>query len=108
MKRGDIVLCADKGADFTSKPRPVVIVQRTAYLASKDSVIVCPISTVLVDDELSLRLEPASGNGLQQVCEVRADKVSTVKKSRIGEQIGALSSEQSARLDDLLRDWLVL
>ncbi len=108
MKRGDIALCADRAADFTAKPRPVLVVQKSAYLANKESIIVCPISTVLVDDELSFRIQPSAGNGLRQVCEIRADKVSTVKKSRIGECIGALTSDEMLRFDILLRDWLAL
>ena len=108
MKRGDIVLCADRAADFTAKPRPVLIVQKSAYLTNKESIIVCPISTVLVDDELSFRIQPTASNGLHQPSEIRADKVSTVKKSRIGDCIGALTSDEMLRLDDILRDWLAL
>lgn len=108
MKRGDIVLCADRSGDFTGKPRPVLIVQKTAYLANKESVIVCPLSTVLIEDELSFRLHPSDGNGLNETSDVRADLVSAVKRSRIGKHVGALSGDEMAKIDAILRDWMAI
>ena len=108
MKKGDIVLCADKASDFTSKPRPAVVVQNTAYIAGKESVIVCPISTVLLDDELAMKLLPTDRNGLHDICVIRADKLSAVKKSRVGKRIGALTNEEMRRLDEVMRIWLNL
>ena len=108
MKKGDIVLCADKVGDYTSKPRPAVIVQNNAYITGKESVIVCPISSVLIDDELVIKLLPSDRNGLLDECVIRADKISAVKKTRIGKRIGALSAEEMRRLDGIMRTWLNL
>lgn len=100
------MLCADRSGDFTGKPRPALVVQRTAYLAKKDSVIVCPLSTVLIDDALSLRIYPAATNGLKVVSDIRADLVSSVRKSRLGKHIGSLATNQMTQFDAILRDWL--
>lgn len=37
-QRGDIALCADGKGDYTSKPRPVVIVQNTDYIEGMESI----------------------------------------------------------------------
>ena len=48
LRRGDIVYVAVKGP-YTTKPRPVVVVQATATLELMESVTVCPITSVEVD-----------------------------------------------------------
>ena len=48
LKRGDIVLVAIKGP-YTSKLRPVVIVQASETLELMESITVCPISSVELD-----------------------------------------------------------
>lgn len=108
MKRGDIVLCADRSGDYTSKPRPVVVVQNSAYIPGIESLIVCPLSTVPIDDPLAMKLTPAPHNGLKESCTVRADKISAVKKSRIGKRIGSMAPDELRRLDEIIRAWLAL
>ncbi|MGQ0547516.1 MAG: type II toxin-antitoxin system PemK/MazF family toxin [Betaproteobacteria bacterium] len=48
LRRGDIVYVAVKGP-YTTKPRPVVVVQATATLELMESVTVCPVTSVEVD-----------------------------------------------------------
>lgn len=108
MKKGDVVLCADKVGDFTSKPRPVVVVQNSAYIADKESVIVCPVSSVLIDNDLILSVEPSSDNGLKSKSVIRADLITTIKKSRVGRQIGVLGAADMLRLNEIMRNWLNL
>lgn len=43
LRRGDIVYVAVKGP-YTTKPRPVVVVQATETLDLLESVTVCPIA----------------------------------------------------------------
>lgn len=108
MKKGDIVLCADKTGDFTSKPRPVVIMQNTAYIPNKESLIVCPVSSALVDHDLVMSVTPSPDNGLKSKSTIRPDLITTVKKARIGKKVGALSSADMLRLNEITRDWLNL
>jgi len=45
LRRGDIAYVAVKGP-YTTKPRPVVVVQATETLDLLESVTVCPITSV--------------------------------------------------------------
>lgn len=102
------MLCADKAGEFTSKPRPVVVMQNTSYINSKGTVIVCPVSTVLVGVDLVLSLEPSPENGLKLKSVVRADLITTVRKARLGEKIGAINAVDVLRMNEIMRDWLNL
>lgn len=89
MKRGDIFVCADKGGDYTGSPRPVVIVQATDCIAERDSVTVCPLTTELIDaPAFRIRLNPSEENGLERTSDIMANKISTVRKSRLADKIG--------------------
>lgn len=107
-ERGDIVLCADKSADFTGKPRPFLIVQKTIYIEAKDSLLVCPISTVLDETGLRVRLNADSKNGLTQDSDVHTDKVSAIKKLRVKKTIGKVSMQKMVEVSASLKDWLDL
>ena len=108
IKRGDIVLCADKAGDFTGKPRPFLVVQKTVYIEAKDSLMVCPISTVLDQSNMRLRLQPNPQNGLADECDVHTDKVTAIRKSRVGKKVGEITSMEMIRASVLIRDWLDL
>lgn len=56
-KRGDIMLCADGRGDYTSKPRPVVIVQNSDYLNGLKSVTICPMTSVLSAASVWVRIK---------------------------------------------------
>ncbi len=106
--RGDIVLCADKSADFTGKPRPFLIVQKTIYIEAKDSLLVCPISTVLDETGLRIRLNATSENGLTQDSDVHTDKVSAIRKLRVKQIIGKVNAKKMVEVSNSLKDWLDL
>jgi mRNA interferase MazF len=108
LKKGDIVLCADKSGDFTSKPRPVVVVQNSAYIPNKESLIVCPVSGVIVDNNLVMTVSPSLENGLKSESIIRADLITTVKVFRVGKKIGELSASDLLRLNEILKNWLNL
>jgi mRNA interferase MazF len=97
MKRGEIWTAAG-GGDYTGKPRPVVIVQDDAFDAT-DSITVCPITGDPTDvPMLRIALEPTSDNGLTEQSRVMADKVTTVRRSRLDQPVGRLSEHDLARL----------
>ena len=106
--RGDIVLCADKSADFTGKPRPFLIVQKTIYIEEKDSLLVCPISTVLDETGLRVRLNANKENGLLQDSDIHTDKVSAIRKLRVKQTIGKVSKQKMVEVSMSLKDWLDL
>ena len=107
-ERGDIVLCADKSADFTGKPRPFLIVQKTIYIEAKDSLLVCPISTTLDETGLRVRLKVDKENCLQQDSDIHTDKVSAIKKQRVKQIIGKVSKQKMLAVSNSLKDWLDL
>ena len=91
-ERGDIVVLATKGA-YTSKPRPWVVVQNSAF-AGLDSVTLCLITTELIAGVPMLRVEvkPTTGNGLAADSQVQIDKIVTVPASKISQKIGVLET----------------
>lgn len=63
MKRGDIVLAVARG-DY-GKPRPAVVVQSDLFNSTHASLIVCLLTSELVDAPLfRLTIPPSPTNGL--------------------------------------------
>ncbi|MEY2900875.1 MAG: hypothetical protein RL247_1041 [Actinomycetota bacterium] len=92
MKRGDIVL-ASAGSGYAGKPRPVVVVQDSAY-DTLTSVVVCPLSTSSpVADPLRIGLTPSPLNGLEEACAVMVDRVSAVPRTKLGVRIGEVDQK---------------
>ena len=108
MNRGDLVLCADKSGEFTSKPRPVLVLQNSLYIDAKETVIVCPVSSAALDVPLALVLQPTLENGLKLTSVIRLDLITTVRKVRLGKKLGVVSPVEVMRINEILRDWLNL
>lgn len=82
------------------KPRPAVIVQTDALPAEHSSVIVCQMTSDLSDaPDFRVTVEPTEGNGLREPSQVMADKPVTIRRERIGSQIGRLDERDVARLN---------
>jgi mRNA interferase MazF len=97
MRRGDVVTVAAAG-DY-GKPRPAVIVQSDAFPEEHASVVVCPMTSTVVDaDDFRLTIEPTQETGLRTRSQVMADKPVTVRRERIGAVIGRLAAEDMRRL----------
>ena len=98
MRRGEIWSAA-AGAGYVGKPRPVAIIQDDRFDATS-SVTVCAFTTGLTDAPLLRQpVEPSPENGLTQPSNLMIDKVTTVRRNKLGERIGILSSEDLLRLD---------
>jgi mRNA interferase MazF len=98
MTRGDVVIVAAPG-DY-GKPRPAVIVQTDAFPPTHPSVVVCQMTSELVDDaDFRVTIEPGPKNGLRARSQVMADKPVTVRRDRIGRQIGRLAAAEITRLN---------
>jgi mRNA interferase MazF len=97
MQRGDRVTAAATG-DY-GKSRPAVIVQTDAFPESHASVVVCQLTSELVDaPDFRVTIEPKPENGLRFTSQVMADKPVTLKRERIGQKIGRLGHQDMARL----------
>jgi len=98
MRRGEIWTVAG-GGDYAGKPRPVVVLQDDRFDAT-DSVTVCAFTTDPTEAPLfRILVEPGEGNGLQASSRLMVDKITTVRRSRIGVLIGRLADEDIVRLN---------
>ncbi len=97
MKRGEIWTVAASG--YAGKPRPAVIVQDDRFDATA-SITICAFTSDPTDAPLlRLAVTPTERNGLQSLSRLMVDKITTVPKSKLGEQIGHLDHEDLVRLD---------
>src|SRR5713226_4321932 len=82
MRRGDVVTVAAAG-DY-GKPRPAVIVQTDAFPENHASVVVCQLTSELVEaPDFRVTIEPVPENGLRLKSQVMADKPVTLRRERI-------------------------
>ena len=108
MTRGDIFAIAGKG-DFSTKPRPGLIVQSDLYNSVHPSVTVCPISSAATGDRLyRVPIARDDANGLRLDSEIEIDKVQAVWLARLGPRIGSASNAVMTDVDRALRRWLDL
>ncbi|MGC2411130.1 MAG: type II toxin-antitoxin system PemK/MazF family toxin [Stellaceae bacterium] len=84
------------------KPRPAVIVQTDAFPAAHTSVVVCQMTSALVDVSFRVTIEAAPDNGLQATSQIMADKPITVRREKIGRRIGRLGAAEISRLNGAL------
>lgn len=100
MRRAEIWTVSG-GGSYTGKPRPAVIVQDDHF--DTDSVVLCPFTTDPADAPLfRLLITPDSGNGLEQPSRIMVDKVTTVRRSRLGSKVGVLDDANVLRLNRAL------
>jgi mRNA interferase MazF len=98
MKRGDVVTVSATG-DY-GKPQPAVIVQTDALPAEHASVVVCQMTSECSDAvDFRVTIDPTDKNGLRVRARVMADKPVTVRRQRVGRQVGHLDDTDMARLN---------
>ena len=98
MRRGEVWTAA-AGSGYAGKPRPVVIVQDDRFDAT-DSVTVCAFTTDPTEAPLfRLLVEESEQNGLNEPSSLMIDKLTTVRRAKLGERIGRLADEDVVRLD---------
>ena len=98
MKRGEIWTVAG-GKDYAGKPRPAVILQDDRFDGT-DSITVCAFTTDPTDAPLFRPIvEPDDANGLDSVCRLMVDKITTVPKAKLSHRVGRLSDEDMVRLN---------
>jgi mRNA interferase MazF len=98
MKRGEVVIVAAAG-DY-GKPRPAVVVQTDAFPEAHASVIICQMTSEIIDaPDFRITVEPSERSGLRTRSQVMADKPVTVRRSRIAQSIGRLGESEIGRLN---------
>jgi mRNA interferase MazF len=98
MRRGEVVIVAAVG-DY-GKPRPAIVVQSDAFPDAHASVIICQMTSEIVDAaDFRLTIEPAPGNGLRVPSQIMVDKPITVRRERVGQRIGRLDEPDMRRLN---------
>ncbi|HZZ61078.1 MAG TPA: type II toxin-antitoxin system PemK/MazF family toxin [Roseiarcus sp.] len=98
MKRGDVVVVAAAGDH--GKPRPAVVVQTDAFPESHPSVVICRMTSDVVDaPDFRVTIEPNENNGLRTRSQVIADKPVTIRRERLGQLVGRLSDVDIGRLN---------
>ncbi len=107
MTRGEIWTAAG-GKHDAGKPRPVVIVQDDRFHAT-GSITICAFTSDPTDAPLiRLVVEPSEANGLDTVCRLMVDKVTTVPKAKLGKRVGRLADGDMVRLNRALMIFLGL
>jgi mRNA interferase MazF len=98
VKRGEIWTVAG-GEGYAGKPRPAVIVQDDRFDGTT-SVTICAFTSDPTDAPLFRPVvEPSESNGLETVSRLMVDKVTTVRKDKLGSHVGRLADEDLLRLD---------
>jgi mRNA interferase MazF len=108
VKRGAIVVVAARGA-YTGKPRPALVVQSDLFNPTHQSVTICPITSDCVDAPLfRIPLPPGERTGLRVVSQIMIDKIVSVPRSAITDEIGRCDAAELDAAEDALRRWLGL
>jgi mRNA interferase MazF len=97
VRRSEIWTVAG-GTDYAGKPRPAVIVQDDRF--DTDSVTICPFTTDQTEAPLfRVAIVPSPANELRETSRLMVDKLTTVRRSRLGEQLGKLEDAEVVRLN---------
>jgi mRNA interferase MazF len=84
-----------------------VVVQSDLFNPTHASVTVCPITSDIVDAPLfRLTLPPGARTGLRQASQVMADKIVSVPRGVIAEEVGECDEREIEAVGDALRRWL--
>jgi len=99
---GEIVLVA--GGAYSSKPRPVLILQNPQY-ETGGSVVIVPF-TSMQNPDISTRVSvvPSSDNGLDRDCFLEVDKLSAIDASFISKSIGKLEKDLLQKTAELAQE----
>ena len=107
VRRGDVVIVAIQGDH--GKPRPALVIQSDLFNDTHPSVAVAPVTSTIVDAPLfRLTLDPTDSNGLRSVSQIMVDKVTAVRRSKIGKAVGRLDDSTMIRVNRAIALWFGL
>ncbi len=108
MKRGDVVIMAERGA-LTGKPRPAVVIQADLFNAIDDWVMLVIIGTGGPDaPSVRIAVLPDETNGLRQPCRIWTDRIVTIRALSVSSIIGVIHPATMRAVDQALRYRLAL
>jgi mRNA interferase MazF len=108
MRRGDIVVVAERGA-YSGKPRPVVVVQDDDFCQAHASITVVPLTSQQHPALVFRVAVPATPDtGLQVNSDAMIDKMQAIRRDSIGQTVGRADPASMDRIDTALRRWLSL
>jgi mRNA interferase MazF len=108
MKRGDIIVALGRG-DFSTKPRPSLVVQADPFAVHHPTITVCPItSSVGGGGFYRVPIAADERTNLLADSEVEVDLLQAIRRERVGRRIGAASEDTMTLVDQSLRRWLAL
>ena len=100
MRRSEIWTVSG-GPGYAGKPRPAVIIQDDRF--DSNSVTTCPFTTDPIDAPFSdCRSKSRESNELTAESRLMVDKITTVRRSKLGDQIGMLDDADVVRLNRAL------
>jgi mRNA interferase MazF len=101
MRRGDIVIIAQKGV-YEGKPRPALVIQAEELLAEHPSILVCLITTATEAASgafYRIAVRPTPDNGLNQSSAIQVDRIVTVRRGNLGKIAGHLDDADMGRVN---------
>ena len=105
ITRGDVVVSSSPG-DF-GKPRPALVVQSDLFNPTHSSIVICPITSHLVDAPLfRLSISPSRENGLKTESQIMVDKITAVRREHIAKKIGRINEAEATLVERALSIWL--
>jgi mRNA interferase MazF len=104
VNRGELWSVA--GGVYASKPRPALVIQDD-HFSGTDSVAVLPLSTVVVDAPLlRIRIPATATTGIRSESFVMIDKITSVRRSNVGQRIGRVSATSLVEIERALVTFL--
>ena len=106
MKRSDLVTVVLPGD--LGKPRPAVVLQSDLFLNSV-TVVVAPMTSDISDIPFArITVLPNEGNGLRKPTQIMLDKITNLRREKVGKVIGALEKAQIEQVEKALAIFLGL
>ncbi len=104
MIRGDFVTIAIQG-DF-GKPRPALVIQADQF-SEHSSITILPVTSTLVAAPLlRVTVQPTTENGLRKPSQVMVDKAMTVRRDKVGQNLGRIDANLLVEVERCLAVFL--
>jgi mRNA interferase MazF len=108
VRRGDIIVAVGRG-DFSTKPRPSLIVQADPFAEHHPTITVCPITTEVRGGTFyRVPIAADADTNLVADSEVEIDLLQAIRRERVGRLIGSASNNTMTLVDQALRRWVDL
>ena len=92
---------------YADLPEGHVVVQSDIFNPTHASVVVCPVTSFLVDSPLfRLEMSPNKKNGLLKKSQIMVDKIIAIKRDKVCEKVGVISHKEQDHLDNAIKLWL--